>query len=216
MEKAITIIEKSKFPTKNIIHIKTHLKQQKSKNYVSNQTIKKAINHKALNNPIFAPYKEVLKFAQYIINQDNLEEKESGKLQTYGFLVDVASLFELYLVKLLKYNFDDWKIVHEEECKVYNGLFYGRNMYPDIVMKKDDKVVVFDAKYKRMNFGTRDKYGAGDLDRNDFFQINTYMTYYDKKDYKVIAGGLLYPIEKEFDKSIAHSDNWFGDSILLY
>jgi len=119
----------------------------------------------------------------------------------------------------------DWEVIHEEETEVYKTNFFIRNIKPDIVMKKDNKIMVFDAKYKKMKFRGRYKHG-GDLDRNDFFQINTYMTYYDKqKSLEVIAGGLLYPIEEEFDcrfnnenceadyeKLKAHSNNWFGDS----
>ena len=210
--KAITIIEKNKFDTKNISHIKTHLKQHKSSRYVSNQTISKALKSKALQNPIFAPYKKVLEYAKLIIDANNLEEKKDGNKETFGFLVNVAELFEIYLVKLLRLKIPDWEVIHEEQLDVYQNNFFRRNMYPDIVMKKGNKVMVFDAKYKRMKFGERNNYGAGDLDRNDFFQINTYMTYYDKQDdLEVIAGGLLYPMEGDFIQNKSHSDNWFGD-----
>ena len=212
LHKAVSIIEKTSFSTKNISHIKTYIKQQRSNKFVSNQTFQKALNHKALNNPIFAPYKEILKLAKYIIDQDNLEEKESSSLKTYGFLVDVASLFEIYLAKLLRLHFDDWDIVHEDELKVYEGLFYQRKMYPDIVLKKDNKIMVFDAKYKRMKFIGSNNNDMGDVDRCDFFQIHTYMSYYKNQGKDIIAGGLLYPMEKEFDSSITHSNNWLGNS----
>ena len=225
--KAISIIDKQSkddnvISTQNISHIKTHLKQHKSNKYVSNETISKAIKNKALQNPIFSSYKKVLEYAKLIINANNLEEKKDADKETFGFLVNVAELFEIYLVKLLRYKMPDWKVIHEEESEVYKTNFFIRNMKPDIVMKKDNKVMVFDAKYKKILF--RDRYKGADLDRNDFFQINTYMTYYDKKGVEVIAGGLLYPIEKEFDCRFnnenceedyeelkAHSDNWFGN-----
>jgi len=224
--RAISIIEKNKFNTKNISNIKTHLKQYRSNRYVSNETISKAIKSKALQNPIFAPYKKVLEYAKLIINANNLEEKKDADKKTFGFLVNVAELFEIYLVKLLQLRMPDWEVIHEEQLDVYKDNFFRRNMYPDIIMKKDNKVMVFDAKYKRMKFRGKDNNGAGDLDRSDFFQINTYMTYYDKKGYEIIAGGLLYPIEKEFDcrfcdeidckedysKFKVHSNDWFGDT----
>lgn len=227
LHKAVSIIEKpkSKFSTKNISHIKIHLKQQRSNKFVSNQTFDKALNHKALNNPIFAPYKEILKLATYIIDQDNLEEKKDGNIKTYEFLVNIASLFELYLVKLLKLHFDDWEIIPKDETKVYGNMFYSRKIVPDIVMKKDNKILVFDAKYKRMKFRGSNENDMGDVDRCDFFQIHTYMSYYKNQGKEVIAGGLLYPIEKEFDCRFnnneckedykdkkAHSDNWLGNS----
>ncbi len=223
--KAISIIEKDKFSTKNISNIKTHLKQHKSNKFVSNETISKAIKSKALQNPIFTPYKKVLEYAKLIINTNNLEEKSNANKETFGLLVNVAELFEIYLVKLLQLQMPDWDIIYEEETEVYQSNFFIRKIKPDIVMKNkyNNQVMIFDAKYKKMTFKNRYENG-GDLDRNDFFQINTYMTYYDKQGYNVIAGGLLYPIEKEFncrfdnehckedyEKLKAHSNNWFGN-----
>ena len=51
--------------------------------------------------------------------------------------------------------------------------------------------MVWDAKYKRM------KFDYFDYDRADFFQIHTYINYYHQNK-NVIAGGLLYPLSKEF------------------
>jgi len=225
--KAITIIEKDKssFSTKNISHIKTHLKQYKSSKYVSNETISKALKSKALKNPIFSPYKKVLEYAKFIINSSNLEEKKDAKEETFGFLVDVSELFEIYLVKLLRLKMPDWEVSHdrENELTVYENNFYSRPMYPDIVMNKDGKVMVFDAKYKRMKFreGSGDG-NYGDLDRSDFYQIHSYMSYYNNTSDTLIAGGLLYPMkadieaaEKTKDKR-AHSNSWFGNNDIKF
>ncbi len=211
--KAINIIEKD-MPSflKNISQIRTHLKQHKSSKFISKETISKALSSKALQNPIFAPYKKVLEYAKLIIQNGNIEQKENAKNNTYGFLVNVAELYEIYLHKLLQHKFPEWKVIHEDEQKVYSELFYERRMFPDIVMKKDSKVMIFDAKYKRMKFDGRNNFGAGDLDRNDFFQINTYMSYYQNQGNEVIAGGLLYPMEGEFDKANCHSSEWFGNN----
>ena len=210
--KAVSILEKAKFSTKNISHIKTHLKQHKSNRFVSNETFTEALNSKALQNPIFAPYKSVLKYAKMIINLDSLENNAKGKEQTFGFVIDVSKLFELYLVKLLKLHFgDEWEVIHEDPLPVYDHLFYSRNMFPDIVMKKDNKVMVFDAKYKRMKFYKGLGDGArGDLDRSDFFQIHTYISYYKNDGFDVIAGGLLYPMEAEYNQENCLSESLFG------
>ena len=210
--KAISTIEKD-MPSflKNISQIRTHLKQYKSNKYVSNETINKALNSKALQNPIFSPYRKVLEYAKLIIQNGNIEQKENAKDNTYGFLVNVAELYEVYLHKLLQHKFPEWTVIHEDELEVYDRLFYERRMLPDIVMKKDNNVMVFDAKYKRMTFKNRYQYG-GDLDRNDFFQINTYMSYYQNSGYEVIVGGLLYPMEGVFDKANCHSNSWFENS----
>jgi len=211
--KAVKIIEKNnKAFLKNISHIKTHLKQHKSNKYVSNETINKALKSKALQNPIFAPYKKVIEYARFIINGDNIEEKHNGKNETYGFIINVAELFEIYITKLLQREFSDW-IVDSPKIELYDtpSMFYQRKIIPDIVMKKDNDVLVFDTKYKRMNMQGRNQNGAGDVDRNDFFQINTYMSYYQNQNYNVKVGGLLYPMES-FNKEKCHSENWFGNN----
>ena len=213
--KAVKIIDnKNKAFLKNISHIKTHLKQYKSNNYVSNETINKALKSKALQNPIFAPYKKVLEYARFIINGNNIEEKNDGKQETFGFIINVAELFEIYITKLLQKEFSDW-YVESPKIELYSTpqMFYQRKIIPDIVMKKGRDVLVFDTKYKKMQMQGRGQYGSGDVDRNDFFQINTYMSYYQNQNYNVKIGGLLYPIEKSFkeNKDICHSQTWFGN-----
>jgi len=213
--KAVKIIDKNnKAFLKNISHIKTHLKQYKSNNYVSNETINRALKSKALQNPIFAPYKKVLEYARFIINGNNIE-KNDGKQETFGFIINVAELFEIYITKLLQKEFSDWYVesrhlrLDEKFGKTY---LYSRKIIPDIVMIKDKNVIVFDTKYKKMNFNYVKGNGV-DVDRNDFFQINTYMSYYQNQDFNVKIGGLLYPIEKSFkeNKYICHSLSWFGN-----
>ena len=212
--KAVKIIDKNnKAFLKNISHIKTHLKQYKSNNYVSNETINRALKSKALQNPIFAPYKKVLEYARFIINGNNIEEKNDGKQETFGFIINVAELFEIYVTKLLQKEFSDWYI-ESPKIELYNTpqMFYQRKIIPDIVMIKDKDVIVFDTKYKKMQM--RDRYqNGGDVDRNDFFQINTYMSYYQNQNFNVKIGGLIYPIEKSFkeNKNICHSQTWFGN-----
>lgn len=214
--KAVKIIDKNnKTFIKNISHIKTHLKQYKNNNYVSNETINKALKSKALQNPIFAPYKKVLQYARFIINGNNIEEKNDGKQETYGFIINVAELFEIYVTKLLQNEFSDWK-VESPKIELYPNQFFARKIIPDIVMIKDNDVLVFDTKYKKMQMRDRYYQNGCDVDRNDFFQINTYMSYYQnhKDKYNVKIGGLLYPIEKSFieNKNICHSETWFGNS----
>jgi len=227
--KAISIIDsqsknKNVISTQNILHIKTHLKQHRSNKYVSNETINKAIKSKALQNPIFAPYKKVLEYAKLIIDANNLEEKKNANKESFGFLVNVAELFEIYLVKLLGNRLPDWNIQHDRDNKIslYKEQFYSRHMYPDIVMKHkfSNRVMVFDAKYKRMTFKTGVGDGDyGDLDRSDFYQIHSYMSYYNNQENTtLVAGGLLYPIESDITKTEktdgkkACADNWFGNN----
>lgn len=47
-----------------------------------------------------------------------------------------------------------------------------------------------------------------DIDRSDFFQIHSYIQYYQPK---VIFGGLLYPFSSKINKLKAHSKSLFGN-----
>jgi len=220
--KAVQVIDKhGKYLTSKIAHIKTHLKQQRSNQYISPSTIQRAMASKALQNPIFAPYKSVLEYAKLIIDGSNLEESVKGKEKTFGFLVNVAELFELYVTKLLQKEFPDWSVDSPRlrlDKKFGGSYLYKRRIIPDIVMKhrESNKVVVFDTKYKRMKFNEI-KCNGVDIDRCDFFQINTYMNYYNNQSqYNLIAGGLLYPMDAQFDKTKCHADNWFSNQAVKF
>ncbi len=210
--KAVTLIDdNANGITNNISHIKPHLKEAKSRQYVSQNTIAKAKACTALRNPIFSPYKKILRYAEYIIKHNSLQESNSkSKDQYFGFLVNVAELFEIYVTKLLQRAFIEWN-VHSPKIELYEtNLFFARKIIPDIVMARGDDILIFDTKYKRMNYKTRYESG-GDLDRADFFQINTYMSYYQQQGKNVICGGLLYPLSQKFAQEKCHATHWLGN-----
>jgi 5-methylcytosine-specific restriction enzyme subunit McrC len=208
--RAIELVGKShKGLLKNIKHVKNHVQQYRSGRAVSQEVMQKALTDKSLRHPMFAPYVKVLEYAQMIIQRQNLDASPRG-IQTKGFLVNVAELFEVYVRKLLQRRFPEWSVA-SPELMVYEGMFFARKIIPDIVMSRADDVLVFDTKYKRMNFKGREARSMGDLDRADFFQINAYMSFYQNTGKKVLVGGLLYPMESAFDenKQKCHSPMWF-------
>lgn len=215
--KAIKIIESSKFSTKNISHIKTHLKASKSQGFVSDETIKKALSNKILDNPIFTPYKQVLEYAKIIIKNHSIEDKKDGVNKYSGFILNVAELFEIYVTKLLQKSFPDWRI-SSPKLSLYDDpkMFFSRKIIPDIVMQRGSDVIVFDTKYKRMDYLGNNSNGMGDVDRNDFFQINTYMTYYQQQAMNLLCGGLLYPLTSDHDLNICHTENWLGNTSVKF
>ena len=207
LHKALKIVQKeSKELIKPVINALCYLNEIKEPRLVTPNVIHNALNSKALHNPIYAPYKKVLEYAKLIIENEDSGTKSNGK-QNLGFLVDVAELFEIYIRKLLQKEFKDWSVT-SPKIELYKDKFFARKIIPDIVMSNGDKVLVLDTKYKRMSMLGKDQYGLGDVDRNDFFQINTYMSYYQNQGRNVIAGGLLYPMNK-FSIDRCHSHSWF-------
>ena len=102
----------------------------------------------------------------------------------------------MYLENLLRNNFqsEGWTISAQEELSLYEGTFFARNNYPDLVMRHEDgRLVVLDAKFKKMDFAL-DHYGNCDVDRTDLFQIQSYAGYYREKGENIILCGLIYPL----------------------
>jgi len=96
--------------------------------------------------------------------------------------------------------------LREENITTYQGKRFQKNLIPDIVFQRDDRFLVFDAKYKMM------KFQPWDFDRSDFFQIHTYIQYFQQhfKNSKVVAGGLLYPLSANFSQDIQNQNSSNG------
>lgn len=185
----------------NLSFVSSELKAAASGRRPTLETIQKAKNHRALHNPMFAPFRRTLDYAELILRKQNLissgEEKSSNKIS--GYLLDVASLWELYLENLLRNNFqsEGWTISAQEELSLYEHTFFARPNYPDLVMRHEDgRLVVLDAKFKKMDFA-RDHYGNCDVDRTDLFQIQSYAGYYREKGENIVLCGLIYPLSKQ-------------------
>ena len=207
--KALKIVQKeAKELIRPVANALNYLCEIRESRLVTPSVVHNALNSKSLHNPIYAPYKKVLEYASLIIENEDAGTKSNGK-QNLGFIVNVAELFEIYIGKLLQKEFKGWNVT-SPKIELYKDKFFARKIIPDIVMSNGDKVLVFDTKYKRMNMQGKDQYGLGDVDRNDFFQINTYMSYYQNQGKNVVVGGLLYPMDK-FSRDGCHSHSWFDN-----
>lgn len=182
------------------------LKQQYSGRFESYKTIQKAKTHQAINNPMYAGFKKVLEYAEIILlDKDLMPDNDKQQLESSGYLFDIAELYELYLEKLLSRNFPEWSVSGQNELHIYQQQFFNRPMIPDLVMKHrtSGKVVVFDAKFKKMELHN------GDVDRSDLHQIHSYSGYYN---INLIASGLIYPLSKEINTEKAHSKSIYGNN----
>lgn len=140
-------------------------------------------------HPIYQNYKDVVDFSWQIIQSQPGYSNKNTKTNVSGFFLDMAEIWESYVRAIVKkhYHAQGWQIA-ESQYTVYSERFYGRKIIPDIVLKKGDDYCVFDAKYKDMQY----RPGFTDVDRGDFFQIHTYISYLQTKGH-VLLGGLLYP-----------------------
>lgn len=143
---------------------------------------------------IYQSYKPVLDLSWNIIRNNRDASREKGTKKSFSYFIDMAEIWEMYLRSLLQKRLSQlgWKL-WEDDIQTYSGKYFGRSIIPDIVFQRDHKLLVFDAKYKMMKFRSKD------VDRLDFFQIHTYIQYFQQK-YDVVAGGLLYPFSDTFDE----------------
>lgn len=170
-----------------------NMENQTSGNRFINQYEYQSIKY----HPIYQCYKDIVDFSWHIIQSQPGYNSQSNKTNVSGFFLDMAEIWECYLRAILKRHFisSSWQIT-ESQYEVYSQRFYGRKIIPDIVLKNGNNYCVFDAKYKNMQY----RPGFTDVDRNDFFQIHTYISFLQTKC-NVVLGGLLYPITE--NKSIA-------------
>ena len=188
--------------------IKNELCASFSGKFPTAQTIKKAQSHRVLNNPMFADFKDTLQFAELVIHHENIiPNSEESKSKMSGYLLDIASLWEVYLERLLSRNLGEWRLSAQEELKLYNGCFFERSNYPDLVLRKKDdpsKVVILDAKFKKMRMNSK----LVDVDRSDLHQIHSYAGYYRENGDTVVLCGLIYPLSLE--KPVNNEENLYG------
>ena len=71
-----------------VFGVKQLLKREYSGIYVNQETILKAKNHRVLSNPLFAPFKKVIEYAEIILLDYELtpDEMQNDELDTAGFL----------------------------------------------------------------------------------------------------------------------------------
>ena len=157
---------------------------------------------------IYKAYKPVVDLSWDIIKRKNFGNTNNSESEGMSFFLDMAEIWELYLKSILKKKLapEGWQL-RNDIIQTYAKKDFRRKLIPDIVFQKDNALMVWDAKYKRMHFD------YFDYDRSDFFQIHTYINYYSK-NYNVIAGGLLYPLSKEYSNEKAsknYSSSLFGE-----
>ncbi|MBW3521837.1 McrC family protein [Chryseobacterium sp. NKUCC03_KSP] len=193
--KAYQILKRDYFLSDNLLSniIKSDLHKLSSL-VNTRQSIKLSDYKKIRLNSMFKGYRAMLDLSWEIINAKELSIENSNSLGK-SFFLDMAELWEVFVLKVISKNLipEGWNILPNEH-EIYKNTFYGRKLIPDIVIEKEDKILIIDAKYKKMDFK------KNDVDRNDIFQIHTYSYYFDDFN-KEVYSSLVYPIEKElYDK----------------
>ena len=149
--------------------------------------LKLETSHKVLN-PFYAKYNEVYKLSLNILN-NNFASIGEGSQDFSAFLFDISLLFEHHIRKILQQKFSLFQ-KNKKEFFIPNGIFKNK-LFPDVIIDHgDDKISIFDVKYKHFN-------KANGVDREDRFQLTSYVATHLSK-YEVIECGFIYPSNSEY------------------
>lgn len=189
--KAYKILTKSYYLTQNmlsenVIEIINNSAAYDKKTITENQY--KNIKYGSM----YSNYKDIVDFSWNIIKrkQNNISDDHAKKSGDSLFL-DMAEIWENYLMSIFKkrYAKEGWK-VYSYKFITYNNQYFKRGLIPDIIIEKENNVIVLDAKYKNMSYIKKD------YDRSDFFQIHTYASFMESHNKNVLGLGLIYPLQE--------------------
>lgn len=116
----------------------------------------------------------------------------SGANSSKALLFPMESVYESYVAKEIKRIFtpDGWQVSTQDK-----GLYLFTKPYeqfalrPDIVIKKEDKIIILDTKWKRLFDNEKANYGIS--------QADMYQMYVYSKRYGTADTWLLYPVNNE-------------------
>lgn len=133
------------------------------------------------------PYYPVMQLSKNILSNVLSESSNSGSISNISYFIDVAELWEMYLLKLLQNRLNNYFVYSPNA--LYGDFLIQNNMReirPDIIIKKDAQVVmIIDAKYKEYkSFGSTSKRGVS---REDLYQMTTYLYHYGEHNKPIIG-----------------------------
>lgn len=135
------------------------------------------------------PYKSVMEVSKTILSNYRAESsKGSGSRSDISYFIDIAELWELYLLRLLQNHLPSEYRVYSPNSNSGTNLLEGnlREIRPDILIEKDGRVVmIIDAKYKNYyRFGRSSEQG---VQRDDLYQMSTYLYHYGSQNNAIIG-----------------------------
>ena len=155
-----------------------------------------------------APYKPVMELSRTILANHKAESSNDKSVNSdVSYFIDIADLWEMYLLKLLQNNLPSEYYVYSPNTGFGDSLLEGgiREIRPDIIIEKNGRVLmIIDAKYKDYTqFGKSALFG---VNREDLYQMTTYLHHYGKEDQSII-GLFTSPVPCSEDDVHAYSHN---------
>jgi McrBC 5-methylcytosine restriction system component len=126
----------------------------------------------------------------------------SGETISRAMLFPMEKVYESYVAKYMKKVFgaEGWKVSSQDKGYYLFDSPRKFALRPDIVISKDNQVIVLDTKWKRLNPDKTNNYG---INQSDMYQMYAYSNKYSKKNnFKPSKVYLLYPQTKDMNNSM--------------
>ena len=151
----------------------------------------KLLETKHFTNPLYVRYNPVINLSKCILRRMSGDIGED--IDASSFLFDMSMLFEYYIRKMVSSVFQTIEKDDDSFVSISRGLNdEEQKLKPDLLFEGDRGLYVFDVKYKY--FSTIP--GKGGVDRNDLYQLHTYVGRYGNDSH--IAGcGFIYPVKED-------------------
>ena len=147
-------------------------------------------------------YKPVMNFSRIIISHKEVEQNGKNGNVEFSYFVDIAEIWELYLIKLLQKNLSPDYRVFSLNTGDGDSLFNSdyRKIRPDIIIERNGAVVmIIDAKYK--NYRSFGRTAALGISTEDLYQMITYLYHYGYES-KPIIGLFVAPVSNIISNDI--------------
>jgi len=140
-------------------------------------------NMKLINHPYFTKYRDLQKLCLQILRREKTNFGTEDKI--HGLLFDGAWLWEEYIAAILKEIGIEHRTTTKDKLFKKDDIGKKQGIIPDFIKPKPENSAEFigDAKYKHID--TKDN-------REDYFQIITYMFRYSCKN-----GYIIFPYDKD-------------------
>ena len=155
-------------------------------------------------SPITLKWKRAAEISWWILNKNPLGVTADDET-THGVLIDVAELWEMFVVHCAGHATHD-PVTHGTTSHVARHLAHSiadpsstmGKLYPDVTVEHGDQITVVDAKYKRVG-------GMRGVDREDLYQLQAYSS-----AFKAPMAALVYPALSDELPKVEQRSPWQG------
>ena len=142
-------------------------------------------------------YRQVMQLSTAIIaNHLASSDTNADNNNSFAYFIDVAELWENYLLKVLQRKLPDYEVYSPNETGgEYLFENESRQIRPDIIIKKYGNIVaILDAKYKWYEEIGKTSAGYKSVSREDLYQMTTYLYHYGVCSDNIV-GLFISPVE---------------------